>query len=118
MSFSFGALNQAGSVTFAVSPVASTTWVEGNGGTDNNPLNEIRWNNKPAPSAGALATRTLSSTTAQWYEWDLTPYLNAQKAAGKTAVTLLLTATAAVNPVALFNSRDATANRPVLQVTG
>jgi hypothetical protein len=105
-------------VTVAVSPVASTTWVEGNGGTDNNPLNEIRWSNKPAASGGSLATRTIASTTSQWYEWDLTSYLKAQKAAGKNVVTFLLTATAATTPLAVFNSRDATANRPVLQVTG
>ena len=114
----FGGLtNGTGAVTVAVTAVPSTTWVEGNGGTDNNPAGEIRDANKPAASGAALATRSVTSTAAGWYEWDLTAFLQAQKAAGKNLVSVVLTATAATDSAVVFNSRDAGANRPSLVVT-
>ena len=34
----------------------STDWIEGNGGTDNSPVDEITWNNQPATSLTASST--------------------------------------------------------------
>jgi len=84
------------------------TWGEGS----------ITWNNKPAPGATVLASVPLviNSTTARWYEWDLTAFLQAEKAAGRTAVTLVLRNDVAT-PNTTFRSRQASSNRPELRVT-
>ena len=58
-----------------------------------------------------------NSTTARWYEWDLTAFLSAEKAAGRTAVTIVLKNDVATSPHATFRSRQAASNRPELQVT-
>ena len=84
------------------------TWGEGS----------ITWNNKPAPGATVLASVPLviNSTTARWYEWDLTAFLQAEKAAGRTAVTLVLRNDVAT-PNTTFRSRQASSNRPELRIT-
>jgi len=75
----------------------------------------LNFSNKPATAGPALATTLIGDTAARWHEWDVTAYLQAQKAAGKTVVTLVL-----MNPVnssqfASFNSREAV-NGPQLLV--
>ena len=68
-------------VQTAVYSVGDTTWTE----------TGLTWNNKPATGTTALATVTIvnNSTTARWYELDVTPYLQAEKAAGRNVVTLV-----------------------------
>jgi len=79
----------------------------------------IVWNNKPTPDPAVLASVPLvtTSTTARWYEWDLTAFLQAEKAAGRTAVTIVLRNDVATSPHATFRSRQASSNRPELRVT-
>jgi hypothetical protein len=74
---------------------SGTTWAEGNGGTDNTPSGEITWNNKPGITGTALATVTIPPTTlaGTLVEWDVTGYLQAQKSAGASLVTLVLQGT-------------------------
>ena len=87
--------------------VASTTWSESG----------ITWNNKPASGATALATVTMvNSTAARWYEWDVSAYLQAEKAAGRTSVTLVLKNLANSSPFDTFRSKEASSNRPQLVV--
>ena len=75
------------------------------------------WNNKPAAGWTIRASETVSSTTDQWHEWDLTSYLQAEKAAGRNAVTLVLRAAAQTSiPWLSFNSDEATSNRPELVI--
>jgi hypothetical protein len=50
-------------------------------------------------------------------EWDLTAYLKAQKAAGKKIVSVAMVGLAASPVYDLFNTREATANRPTLVLT-
>jgi hypothetical protein len=78
----------------------------------------ITWNNKPAPGATILASVPLvtNSTAARWYEWDLTAFVQAEKAAGRTAVTLVLRNDVAT-PNTTFRSRQASGNRPELRIT-
>ena len=78
----------------------------------------ITWNNKPAPGAAILASVPLvnNSTAARWYEWDLTSFVQAEKAAGRTAVTLVLRNDVAT-PNVTFRSRQASSNRPELRIT-
>jgi glucose/arabinose dehydrogenase len=77
----------------------------------------LTWNNKPASTGSAVATKTISGTTGQWHEWDLTSFLQAEKAAGNTILTLVLRASNTTNPMATFNSGEATTNQPHLLVT-
>jgi PKD repeat protein len=105
----FGALSATTSVTVqtAAFSVSNTTWIEsGTGG--------ITWNNKPASGSTALATVTMvnNSTTQRWYEWDVTAYLQQEKAAGRNVVTLALKNLANSSPFDRFNSKEATSNRP------
>jgi hypothetical protein len=62
---------------------------------------------------GAL---TIAGTAGKWYTLDLTAWLSAQKAAGKTEVSLVLSSPLASSASALFSSDEATANRPELVV--
>jgi hypothetical protein len=48
----------AASTTFRIELVAVDSWVEGNGGADNNPTGEITWNNRPPATGTILATWT------------------------------------------------------------
>ena len=93
-------------VQTAVYPVSNTTWTE----------TGLTWNNRPASGTTALATVTIvsNSTTARWYELDVTAYLRAEKAAGRNVVTLALKNLANSAPYVTFSSKEATtaANRP------
>jgi hypothetical protein len=104
----FGGLSTTAQPSVALSLFGSgnTSWTE----------TGITFNNKPATDTAALATTTIAGTTAQFYDWDITTYLQQQKALGKTAVTLVLRATANSDPFAKFNSREA-GNGPQIIVT-
>ena len=45
----------------------------------------ITWNNKP-PAGSALATTTITNNVVRWYEWDITAYIQAEKAANRNTV--------------------------------
>jgi hypothetical protein len=92
-------------VTVAAYKVASTTWGE----------KSITYDNRPALGS-AMGSASVNSTTARTYQWDLTAYLKAEKAAGRNKVTIGLFGLAGTTPVASFNSREAAANKPVLEV--
>ncbi len=94
-------------VATAVYPVASTSWSESG----------ITWNNKPVAGASALASIKMDkTTTARWYEWDVTAYVQSEKAAGRHIVSLVLKDVATSTPYDTFNSRQAVSNRPELLV--
>jgi len=59
-----------------------------------------------------------NSTTARWYELDVTAYLRAEKAAGRNVVALALKNLANSTPYVTFSSKEATtaANRPQVLV--
>ena len=106
----FGRLSAktATTVRTSVFACANTTWSESG----------ITWNNRPATGTAALATTTMvnNSTTARWYEWDVTSYLQAEKAAGRSVVTLVLKNAASSTPYDTFNSKEAGSNVPELIV--
>lgn len=102
----------------AVYSSANINWIEGNGGTDNNPTGELVWNNKPATGGSALATMTVPAGAAigTVIEWDITTYIQQQKTAGAGAVTLVLQGTTSGSPYfAGFGSRE-TATAPELKL--
>ena len=99
-----GGLSSAGSVPVAAYPVANTTWSE----------TGLTWNTRPARGTTALASNTVNSTARRFYEWDVTAYVRAERAAGRTAVGFALIPTVATSPYATFASRNAASNRPEL----
>ncbi len=87
-------------------PVADATWGE----------NSITWNTRPASGATALDFDTISGTTGRWYEWDVTNYVRAEKAAGRNGIAFALKRATATDTQILFNSDEAASNRPVLVI--
>jgi hypothetical protein len=51
-----------------------------------------------------------------WHEWDVTSYLRAEKAAGRSTVSLLLRNTVRSSPATVFNAREASSNDPELVI--
>ena len=96
-------------VQTSVFPVANTTWGE----------SSITWNNKPPSGTTALYRVTMDNTTVtpRWYEWDVTAYVQQEKAAGRHVVTLVLKNDVNSSPFDTFRSRDASSDRPVLVIT-
>jgi glucose/arabinose dehydrogenase len=94
----FGTLSAEGNGSVAVGVFgADNAWSE----------NTITWNNRPAPTTSVLAQATITTSTAHWYTFDLTAYLQQQKQAGQNIVTLALQGMAPSLSTALFNSREA-----------
>lgn len=102
--------------------VPSTTWVEGNGvqpsgggslNLDDNPPNEVRWNNRPASTGIALDTQAI--LVPQVYTFDVTSYVQAQKAAGATAVSFVLRSGSPSGGEVIFGSKESS-DQPELDV--
>lgn len=94
-----------------VQKVPNTTWDE----------LAVTWNNQPSvESFNPLAQITVTGATGQYYEFDLTSFIQAERAAGRTAVSLrLINRQATGNSGAFFtsiNSKEAEANRPQLVI--
>jgi PKD repeat protein len=96
-------------VTTSVYPAANVTWGE----------TQITWNNKPASGTTALASTVMNNqtTTERWYEWDVTTYVQQEKAGGRHVVTLVLKNDANSSPTDNFRSREATSQKPELVLT-
>jgi len=93
----------------------SETWVEGTG-WGNGAGSTLCWNNKPAASSSAIDTITLSTSNA-WDEWDVGAYLQAEKAAGRDLVTLVIISNSSQSTHASYNSDEDASNQPELVVT-
>ena len=102
----FGSRPATSTATDAAFAVASTTWTE----------TGITFNNRPALGAKQGAS-VVVGTTAQYYEWDVTAFVAAQKTAGASAVSLAVQMETLITASPdSFNSRQASANRPELVV--
>jgi subtilisin family serine protease len=103
-----GSRTTASSATDSAYAVASNSWTE----------TGINWNNRPTLGA-RQGTPVTITPAAQYYEWDVTVFVAAQKAAGATAVSLAVAMDVQVNDSPdSFGSREAAAaNRPELVVT-
>lgn len=62
----------------------------------------ITWNNKPAPGSTLAQT---SVATTDWYEWDITDYVQ-----GKEGQVISVVMTSSSSAEAAFNSKENTAN--------
>ncbi len=93
------------SVVVQVFNVPSVTWAE----------NTITYNQRPTSDVTVLASATVAGTTARYYEWDLTSFINARRTAGATAVSLAVINMTATNyNQTNFYSKEMSANRPQL----
>jgi hypothetical protein len=90
----------------SASAVTSNSWTE----------TGITWNNQPTLGAKQGASVGIT-TTAKYYEFDVTAFVQAQKAAGINTVSLAITQDQANNDTPdTFNSRQAASNKPQLVV--
>jgi hypothetical protein len=105
----YGSLNDTGGdiVTAGIYSVATTNWVESGSGS-------ITWNNKPAADATPRATAVIYNEIPRWHEFDVTNYLQAEKAAGRNLVSLAVKNTAAGSWFVTFNSKEAAGKQPQL----
>ncbi|HEV2293380.1 MAG TPA: DNRLRE domain-containing protein, partial [Tepidisphaeraceae bacterium] len=94
------------SVKINVHNASNTTWTEGG----------ITWNNKPAANATVRGSLTVTGTANQWYEVDLTSFLQSEFAAGRRVLSLVLQAPNTSNPWAIF-AADSTPDGPRMVIT-
>jgi ELWxxDGT repeat protein len=66
------------------------------------PKGKMTWKNRPGAAGAPLASATVTGTAGRWYEWDLTAFLKAQKAAGHNLGTIALQAAVATDAAAIF----------------
>ena len=105
----FGGLSDKNnaSIQVEVHDVPTNTWTEA----------AVTWNTKPTHNVTIEAVKSVVGIVKTYYEWDLTSYINAQKAAGKTTINLKLINTGNNKSRIDFNSRENPANRPQLVLT-
>jgi hypothetical protein len=111
----FGNANTAAK-TIAISGVSNVTWVEGTG--TGQAVTGITFNTKPA--IGSQITSQSVGITAGFWEFDITSYVQAQKTAGATKISLAITqVTNSTNGQTSFNSKENTtaANRPLVLIS-
>lgn len=102
----FGAIGDGSSLSIQAFGIADTNWLE----------SSLVWNNQP-PMADALASLMVSGSTYQWYEWDVTAYVAAARASGRTSIAFALRSATFSASVATFASREDAANAPRLSIT-
>lgn len=94
----------------AVLPGSDAAWTE----------TGITWNNKPAPNVPAELTRVIvTDAIARWYEFDITAFINQERAAGRSVTGVLLrnmTNGETGDYFTVFNSREAASNQPQLVI--
>ena len=99
-------LNAAGSIGTDIYSESNTSWTE----------TGLTWNNRPGVGT-RLGSVIVNGTTAALYSVDVSSYVAAQRAAGKTTVSFVLTNPTATDPISTIYSRE-TANKPSLIMTG
>jgi hypothetical protein len=98
---------RAASVTTNIYGVTNTSWSE----------TTLTFNNRPTSGSTVLGTLVVSGTTGQWYQVDLSAYVQAQQAAGQTTIAIALKGAADTLPYATFRSRQSSTNKPELVIT-
>jgi hypothetical protein len=105
----FGNTDDGTAVTFSASAVADSSWSE----------TGITYNNRPPLGATISGQLTASGTAEAWYEFDVTSYIQGEKAAGHNITTIALHA--AFNPSGGtridLRSREVGMNPPQLAIT-
>jgi hypothetical protein len=94
-------------VPLAVYSSAATSWVESGSGS-------ITWNTKLTLNSPSLSQATITDNVARWYEFDVTSYVQQEKANSHDLVTLAVKGLANSSPFVTFNSKESTDSRPQL----
>ncbi len=102
----FADLNTADSVNISVFGT-SASWNE----------NTVNYNTRPANTTASLATATVTSTTGEWIELDVTAYVQQAIANNQTAISFAIQGTASSTAFVALNTRDSASNAPELVVT-
>ncbi|HUP13199.1 MAG TPA: putative Ig domain-containing protein, partial [Niastella sp.] len=103
----YGRCTDAGVVTsVAAYPVSNDSWTE----------TGITWNNAPAASGGALSTVGNIGNASQYFDFDVTSYVQSELSGDKTA-SFLLQAPSNLNKFLQFNSRNNTKYQPQLVIS-
>jgi HKD family nuclease len=77
----------------------------------------LTWSNRPAfVNLSEPPQVDVSGTTTQWYELDLTNFVNAQRAAGQSIISIALKNVDDTLPYVTFGSRESS-NKPQLVIT-
>src|SRR6185436_9481267 len=102
----------------AVSAVSDVMWVEGTGTVAIPTTTGITWNTKP--TIGAQQTSQSVSTTAGFWEFDITSYVQAQRnlMPPATKITLAFTnLTASDEGPTVFNTKENASNPPLVLIS-
>lgn len=107
----FGKRNslQNENIKVAVSGLSNNTWNE----------NTLTWNNKPSQDTVSLDTEEVNASptsSGQYYEWDVSSYVISAKNIGASTVSFFVSNPEVTEAYVMFNSKEATANRPQLIV--
>lgn len=94
-------------IPVGVYAVGNTTWSE----------STLTWNNKPAAGTSALQTTTVTDSTGRYYTWDITSYVQTEKAAGRNGISLALLSNTGVDPRIMWRSKEAGLTAPQLVIT-
>ena len=98
--------------------MASTpAWTEGTG-TIAAPLTTsgVDWNNRPV--VGSQLSSQSVSTTAGFWEFDITSHIQAQKTLGVTAATVAITmVTSSTETPTSFTARQSSTNKPIIVIS-
>ena len=111
----FGNANTTAKI-IGISGVSNITWVEGTG--TGQAVAGITYNTKPA--IGSQITSQSVGITAGFWEFDITSYVQAQRTAGATKVSLsIVQVTSSTNGQTSFTSREnaTVANRPLVVIS-
>lgn len=98
-------LSSTDAATVQIAAVADTTWDE----------NTLAYANKPS-SGSVLGSYSVANTSYQYYDVDVTDYIIAEKQAGRDVVSFIATAMNPTRAVVKIGSKDASSNRPVLEL--
>lgn len=77
---------------------------------------QITWDNKPAAGSAILSSTIITDTVGRWYEFDLTQFVQAERAAGRQIISVVLKGTQTSDAYPQFRSREAADRQPELFV--
>ena len=87
--------------------VANTTWTE----------SALTWNNKPATGTTALQSTVVTDSVGRYYSWDITNYVQTEKAAGRNNISLALLSGTGADPRVIWRSKEAGLTAPQLVIS-
>jgi Chitobiase/beta-hexosaminidase C-terminal domain/Bacterial Ig-like domain/PKD domain/RoxA-like, cytochrome c-like len=104
----YGNSATATSKDITIASVSSITWGE----------STITQSNMPTIGSVQGGAQTVTGTAAKFWEWDVTSYVQARKTAGDAEVSFVLQqTTASTDGPTVFNSKEATTNKPCISIT-